>query len=93
MGQAGTVKSTVIKEIYHMLKSLGKVMKTAASTGLVASRLPNGTTVQHLFGLLDERYPLEHLRKMICDDDCYCTVKTMILSTDTIVIDEVSTFK
>ena len=28
LGQAGTVKSTVIKEIYHMLTSLGKVVKT-----------------------------------------------------------------
>ena len=28
LGQAGTVKSTVIKEIYNMLTSLGKVVKT-----------------------------------------------------------------
>ena len=65
-------------------------MKTAASTGLRATRLPNGTTVNHRFGLLDGRQPLEHLQKMIFDDDCYCTVKTMIPSTDSIVIDKVS---
>ena len=73
-----------------MLTSLRKVVKTAASTELEATRLPNGTTVHHHFGLFDGRYPLEHLQKMICDDDCYCTVKTTILSTDSIVIDEVS---
>ena len=28
LGQAGTVKSTVVNEIYHMLTSLGKVVKT-----------------------------------------------------------------
>ena len=65
-------------------------MKTVASTGLTATGLPNGTTVQYLFGLLDGRYPLEHLQKMICDDDCYRTVKTMIPSTDRIVIDKVT---
>ena len=32
LGQAGTGKLTVIEEIYHMLTSLGKVVKTAAST-------------------------------------------------------------
>ena len=73
-----------------MLTSLGKVVKTTASTGLTATRLPNGTTVHHLFGLLDGKFPLEHLQKMICDDDCYRTVTTMILSTYSIVIDEVS---
>ena len=46
--------------------------------------------MHYLLGLLDGRYPLEHLQKMICDDDCYRTVKTMILSTDIIVINEVS---
>ena len=66
------------------------MMKTAASTGLKATRLPNGTTVHCIFGLLDDRYPLELLQKMICDDDCYRTVKTMIPSTDSIVIDKVS---
>ena len=65
-------------------------MKTVASTGLTATGLLNGTTVHYLFGLLDGRYPLEHLQKMICDDDCYRTVKTMIPSTDSIVIDKVS---
>ena len=33
LGTAGTGKSAVIKEIYHMLTNLGKVMKTAASRG------------------------------------------------------------
>ena len=28
LGPAGTVKSTVIKEIYHMLTGLGKLVKT-----------------------------------------------------------------
>ena len=55
LGTAGTGKSTVIKEIYHMLTSLGNLMKTAASTGLKATRLPNGTTLNHPFGLLDGR--------------------------------------
>ena len=90
LGQAGTGKSTVVKELYEILTSLGKKVKTAASTGLAATRLPNGTTVRHLFGLLDGRYPLEQLKKKISQDDSYRSVKNMILSTDSIIIDEVS---
>ena len=39
-------------------------MKTATSTGLAATRLPNGTTVHHRLGLLDGRYPWENLQKL-----------------------------
>ena len=90
MGQAGTGKSTLVRKIYGNLTNAGKRVRTAASTGLASIRLPYGTTVHHLFGLLDGPYNSDQLKEKVSNDDSLHRIKETALNTDTVIIDEVS---
>lgn len=90
LGQAGTGKSTLITKLYGILKEKNKVVRVAATTGLAATRLPIGTTVHHLFGLLDGRFSKEQLIARVTHDDSFVSVRNNIVKSDVIIIDEVS---
>lgn len=90
LGQAGTGKSSLICKIYGILTNAGRRVKTAASTGLPSVGLPNGTTVHHLFGLLDGRYTSEQTIDRVSNDDSLHNIKETVLTTDTVIIDEIS---
>ena len=90
LGQAGTGKSILISKLFGILKGKGKDVRVAATTGLAATRLPTGTTVHHLFGLLDGRFNKQQLVERVLSDDAFVCVKRTVLKTDVVIIDEVS---
>lgn len=87
LGQAGTGKSYLIRKLHGILTERGLHVEVAATTALASSRLRKETTIHHLFGLLDD---LEKLKRKINQDDSYRKIRDIIISTDTIIVDEIS---
>ena len=80
LGQAGTGKYTVIKRNkISYADEPGDGDEDGCVNGINSHSFTKKDNSAPSFGLLDGRYPLEHLQKIICNGDCYRTIKTMIL--------------
>lgn len=78
-GDAGTGKSTVIKECITRLRNMGKNVIVAASTGFAAAAI-NGTTYYEAFGL----HPRDE------EGENHIIIPQSLSKSDVVIIDEVS---
>ncbi|XP_062597523.1 uncharacterized protein LOC134258949 [Saccostrea cucullata] len=83
LGQAGTGKSYLIKEMLKRIKD--KRASVTASTGLAARQFQGATTIHHWAGLGDGRFENQHLLKILSEE-----TKSRIQKCDLLVIDEIS---
>ncbi|CAG2223715.1 PIF1 [Mytilus edulis] len=89
LGQSGTGKSFLIKEISKQLKKEGKNVSVTASTG-IASLNVNGQTIHSWSGIKDGRFSDQELEDKLNKNEHYIQYKQNILSTDCLIIDEIS---
>ena len=90
LGQAGTGKTSLLKDIYKEQKSLGRNVQISASTGIAATLLPGARTVHSFFGILDGRFTNEEMFQRLGEDSNLLTVKQRIIACDILIIDEIS---
>ncbi|XP_063406721.1 uncharacterized protein LOC134690660 [Mytilus trossulus] len=89
LGQSGTGKSFLIKEISKQLKKEGKNVSVTASTG-IASLNVNGQTIHSWSGIKDGRFSDQELEDKLNKNENYIQYKQNMLSTDCLIIDEIS---
>ncbi|KAJ8045597.1 Spectrin beta chain, non-erythrocytic 1 [Holothuria leucospilota] len=89
LGQAGTGKTYLLKQIKNALLRAKKKVQMCASTGIAASQL-GGKTVHSFFGLQDGRYKTEEIILRIKNDPNYLQIKKNIEETEALIIDEIS---
>ena len=87
LGQAGTGKTSLLKDIYKEQKSLGRNVQITASTGIAATVLPGAKTVHSFFGILDGRFTNEEMFQRLGEDSNLLTVKQRIIACDILIID------
>ena len=78
LGQAGTGKTSLLKDIYKEQKSLGRNVQITASTGIAATLLPGAKTVHSFFGILDGRFTNEEMFQRLGEDSNLLTVNVLI---------------
>lgn len=68
-GQGGIGKSFLVKEIHDALKSAGKNVFIACSTGIACTIYPNTQTLHSWAGILDGRYNHQKTLNLISNDE------------------------
>lgn len=77
------------RQIIHELKSLKKVAVTS-TTGVASYQLGVGaTTLHHWSGVKDGRMTTDELKQTFASDEQFHDARQRILSTETLIIDEV----
>ena len=91
-GQGGCGKTFLIKEIVKYLRSEEKTVTIACSTGIASTHYGKlgGTTLNKWSGIGDGRYLNEEIVHLIKNDERYNDVKDNVLSTNTLIINEIS---
>ena len=89
LGQSGTGKSCLVKEISTRLSDLGKTVYLTGTTG-VASLNIGGVTIHSWAGIIDGRFTDNELLHKIQTNEHYEQCKQNILNTDCLIIDEIS---
>ena len=92
LGQAGTGKTFAIKECVNRLRAARKMVSLTCYTGIAYLQYQGmGPNTLHRFaGLEDGRHTNETLLHLIQTDERFSEAKTRILSTDVLIIDEIS---
>ena len=92
VGQAGTGKTLTIKECVRQLRYKGKIVALTCYTGIAGLQYQglDPMTLHQFAGLEDGRYSDEHLLHLILTDERYIDTKSRIMTTDVLVIDELS---
>jgi len=89
LGQSGTGKSFVVREISKALQTEGKSVSITATTG-VASLSIGGITIHSWSGIGDGRFSNIDLVRKISVDEHFQKYQSNILKTDCLIIDEIS---
>ncbi|KAJ8311488.1 hypothetical protein KUTeg_010843 [Tegillarca granosa] len=89
LGQSGTGKSYLVKEISRILSREGKAVSITASTG-IASLNVNGQTIHSWSGIGDGRFSNDEIIYKINTDEHFKKYKSNILATNCLIIDEIS---
>lgn len=92
-GQAGTGKTFLLQKIVGLLTSQGKSAGIVCSTGLACSNFPpkyRAKTLHSWSGFGDCRHPRDILLDRITKNDDYSATLQRYLSTQVLVIDEIS---
>lgn len=89
LGQSGTGKSFVCKEIARKLKEKCINVRLTATTGIASLNI-GGQTVHSWCGIGDGRYSNENLLDKISNNEHFLIYKNNILTTDCLIIDEIS---
>lgn len=89
LGQSGTGKSYLIKEIAKQLKKCGKSVQITATTGIASLNI-GGKTIHSWSGIGDGRYTNNTLLNKLENNEHYQVYKNNIKSTDCLIIDEIS---
>ncbi|XP_062584328.1 uncharacterized protein LOC134246079 [Saccostrea cucullata] len=89
LGQSGTGKTFLGKELKKSLEECGKKVALTATTGIAALNI-GGTTIHRWSGIGDGRDSSETLCKKILLDESYFDQKRAISNTDALIIDEIS---
>jgi ATP-dependent DNA helicase PIF1 len=92
IGQGSCGKTFLIKQIVNYLRSKGKTVTIACSTGIASTHYGKlgGTTLHKLSGIGDDRYINEEIVHLIKTDERFNDVKDNVQSTNTLIIDEIS---
>ena len=92
LGQAGTGKTFAIKECVNRLSAAGKMVSLTCYTGIACLQYQGmgPTTLHRVAGLEDGRHTNEPLLHLIKTDERFSEAKTRVLSTDLLIIDEIS---
>lgn len=92
IGQGGCGKTFLIKQIVNYLRSKGKTVTIACSTGIASTHYGKlgGTTLHKWSGIGDGRYLNEEIVHLIKTDERFNDVKDNVQSTNTLIIDEIS---
>lgn len=90
LGQAGTGKTFLMKNISGLLKNAGYNVAVTATTGIASTHLPNSTTLHKWAGLEDGRHSTSELIYLLKNDERFQLAKDRIISTHILIIDEVS---
>ncbi|KAK3085746.1 hypothetical protein FSP39_008107 [Pinctada imbricata] len=90
-GQAGTGKTTLLVKLHDKLREIGKQVAVVCTTGIACASLPSrcdARTVHCWAGMDDGRYDTSYIKDIIINykKDVYRN----ILSTDVLILDEVS---
>ncbi|KAL3861919.1 hypothetical protein ACJMK2_007931 [Sinanodonta woodiana] len=89
LGQSGTGKSFVVKEIQKKLSGAGKNVSVTGTTGIAALNV-KGCTVHSWSGIGDGRYDSDELCQKLLTDEHFVSYKQNILKADSLIIDEIS---
>ena len=89
LGQSGTGKSHLVKEIARGLLLDGKSVSVTATTG-IASLNVGGQTVHSWSGIADGRFTDEEIVSRLDTDENFKKYKENILTTHCVIIDEIS---
>ncbi|CAG2199801.1 PIF1 [Mytilus edulis] len=89
LGQSGTGKSFLVKEIAKELRKTGKLVQITATTGIASVNI-GGKTVHSWSGISDGRYSNDSLLEKLERNEHFGIYKTNITSTQCLIIDEIS---
>ena len=89
LGQSGTGKSFLVKEMEKSLKTRGKQVFMTGTTG-VASLNVGGITIHSWSGIGDGRYGNDELVRKLETDEHFSKYKENISKCDTLIVDEIS---
>lgn len=89
LGQSGTGKSYLIKEIAKQLKKYGKSVQITATTGIASLNI-GGKTIHSWSGIGDGRYTNNTLLNKLQNNEHYQVYKNNTKSRDCLIIDEIS---
>ena len=86
IGQGGCGKTFLIKQIVNYLRSKGKTVTIACSTGIASTHYGKlGGTMSHKWsGIGDDRYLNEEIVHLIKTDERFNDVKDNVQSTNTL---------
>lgn len=90
LGQAGTGKTQLLRQLYRDMSRTGKVVNMTATSGIAATLLPEATTLHSFFGILDGRYTDTEVINRIINNPDLRDVKWRIIRCDVLMCDEVS---
>ena len=95
IGQGGCGKTFLIKQIVNYLRSKGKTVTIACSTGIASTHYGKlgGTTLHKWSGICDDRYLNEEIVHLIKTDERFNDVKDNVQSTNTLIIDKFKSFR
>ena len=91
LGQSGTGKSYLVRELEKELKRKGKSVSVTGTTG-VASLNISGTTIHSWSGIGDGRFSNRTLFEKLSNDEHYDKYKKNMINTDVLILDEISMF-
>lgn len=91
LGQSGTGKSYLVRELEKELKRKGKSVSVTGTTG-VASLNISGTTIHSWSGIGDGRFSNRTLLEKLSNDEHYDKYKNNIINTDVLILDDISMF-
>lgn len=89
LGQSGTGKSFLIKEIKNELVKRNKTVKLTASTEIASLNI-GGQTIHSWSGIADGRYSNDEIVDKLHKNEHFQVYRNNILTTDCLIIDEIS---
>ena len=89
LGQSGTGKSFLVKQIAEKLREINKVVQVTATTGIASVNIA-GKTVHSWCGIGDGRFSNDVLIDKLENNDIYSKYKENIINTQCLIIDEIS---
>ncbi|XP_078330779.1 uncharacterized protein LOC144624727 [Crassostrea virginica] len=92
-GQAGVGKSYLVQQIFEDARRRHKSVQLTCTTGIACSNYPqvmNAMTIHRCSGIGDGRYTGQKLQQLVCHDDQCAGAKERIISTEMLIIDEIS---
>ena len=95
IGQGGCGKTFLIKQIVNYLRSKGKTVTIACSTGIASTHYGKlgGTTLHKWSGIGDDRYLNEEIVHLIKTNERFNDVKDNVQSTNTLINDKFKSFR